>query len=69
MTLSLEWTKQGLYRDRPLRPWLVDGDIAGMTRSGGGLTFATIAGAGHLVSGTEMIQRPVSEANHIFSHI
>ncbi|OSC96476.1 serine carboxypeptidase [Trametes coccinea BRFM310] len=48
MTLSLEWTKQGLYRDRPLRPWLVDGDIAGMTRSGGGLTFATIAGAGHL---------------------
>ncbi|KAI9066160.1 serine carboxypeptidase [Trametes sanguinea] len=47
MTLALEWTRRDAYRDQPLRPWLVNGDIAGMTRSGGGLTFATIAGAGH----------------------
>ncbi|KAI8973142.1 serine carboxypeptidase [Trametes punicea] len=48
MTLALEWTGQSQYRDEPLRPWLLDGDIAGLTRSSGGLTFATIAGAGHL---------------------
>ncbi|KAI0644056.1 serine carboxypeptidase [Trametes meyenii] len=48
MTLALEWTKQQQYRDQTLRPWLVDGNIAGQTRTGGGLTFATISGAGHL---------------------
>ncbi|KAI0635405.1 serine carboxypeptidase [Trametes polyzona] len=48
MTLGLEWTRQGEYREKPLVPWLVKGDIAGSTRSGGGLTFAIITGAGHL---------------------
>ncbi|KAJ8482319.1 hypothetical protein ONZ51_g5445 [Trametes cubensis] len=47
MTLNLEWTKQAEYRSQPLRTWIVDGNVAGMTRSGGGLTFATITGAGH----------------------
>lgn len=50
MTLALEWTQQEAYRSEPLTEWLVDGKPAGLTRSGGGLTFATIAGAGHLVS-------------------
>ena len=49
MTLNLEWTKQAEYRSQPLRTWIVDGNVAGMTRSGGGLTFATITGAGHFV--------------------
>ncbi|KAH9896619.1 serine carboxypeptidase [Cubamyces lactineus] len=48
MTLELEWTKQEEYKSQPLRSWVVDGNVAGKTRSGGGLTFATIAGAGHL---------------------
>lgn len=50
MTLGLEWTQQEAYRSEPLTEWLVDGKPAGLTRSGGGLTFATISGAGHLVS-------------------
>ena len=49
MTMALEWSAQDEYRPQPLRPWLVDGEAAGVTRSGGGLTFATIAGAGHMV--------------------
>ncbi|KAI0354050.1 serine carboxypeptidase [Trametes cingulata] len=48
MTLGLEWTKQDEYRSQPLREWTVDGKPVGLTRSGGGLTFATITGAGHL---------------------
>ncbi len=54
MTLALEWSKQDEFRRQPLRAWIVDSSdgqatIAGLTRSGGGLTFATIAGAGHMV--------------------
>lgn len=49
MTRSLEWTGNGAFRSEPLREWFVDGEVAGLTRSGGGLTFATIADAGHLV--------------------
>ncbi|KAI0769995.1 serine carboxypeptidase [Fomes fomentarius] len=53
MTLGLEWSKQDEFRRQPLRAWIVDSSdgqatIAGLTRSGGGLTFATIAGAGHM---------------------
>ncbi|KAI0828546.1 serine carboxypeptidase [Trametes gibbosa] len=47
MTLALEWTHQGDFRSQPLVPWFIDGEAAGLTRSGGGLTFATITGAGH----------------------
>ena len=49
MTLELEWTKQEEFRSQSLREWLVDGQVAGVTRSGGGLTYATISGAGHMV--------------------
>lgn len=47
MTLGLEWTRQEAFRNQSLVPWLVDREVAGVTRSGGGLTFATIDGAGH----------------------
>jgi len=47
--LDLEWTKHDEFSSRPLREWIVDGKAAGMTRSAGGLTFATIEGAGHMV--------------------
>ena len=50
MTLGLEWTKKDEFRREPLHVWTIKGNqIAGLTRSGGGLTFATIVGAGHMV--------------------
>ena len=50
MTMDLEWTKKDEYRREPLHAWTIKGNqIAGVTRSGGGLTFATIVGAGHMV--------------------
>ncbi|KAI0635406.1 serine carboxypeptidase [Trametes polyzona] len=48
MTMNLEWTRNGAYRTQPLREWFVDGQAAGVTRSGGGLTYATVVDAGHL---------------------
>ena len=49
MTLELEWSGQDAYRGAELREWTVEGKPAGKTRSGGGLTFATIYDAGHMV--------------------
>lgn len=49
MTLGLEWSLQEAFRREPLRQWQVDGEVAGKTRSAGGLTFATIRAAGHMV--------------------
>lgn len=50
MTLALEWSKQDEFRSKPLNVWsIANGEVSGLTRSGGGLTYATIAGAGHMV--------------------
>ncbi|KAF9240283.1 Alpha/Beta hydrolase protein, partial [Melanogaster broomeanus] len=54
-TLQMPWTGQEASLSQPLREWEVDGHVAGKVRSGryithaGGLTFATIDGAGHMV--------------------
>ncbi|KAJ2911929.1 hypothetical protein MD484_g8484, partial [Candolleomyces efflorescens] len=48
-TLALEWSGQQNFRSQPLRDWYVDGKKAGRTRGSGGLTFATVDGAGHMV--------------------
>lgn len=48
-TLALEWTGREAFTSDPLRPWLVDGKEAGLTRSAHGLTYATVLGAGHMV--------------------
>ncbi|TBU29816.1 serine carboxypeptidase [Dichomitus squalens] len=48
-TLKLEWSGQERFANTPLRDWLVDGEIAGRTRTEGVLTFATVHDAGHLV--------------------
>ncbi len=50
MTLGMEWTGQESFRSQPLRDWRVGDHVAGRTRSAGVLTFATISGAGHMVS-------------------
>lgn len=49
MTLELEWTGQSAFASQPLRDWEINGTVAGVTRSAGALTFATINGAGHMV--------------------
>ena len=46
----MEWTGQEAFVGQPLKEWLVDAHVAGVTRSAKGLTFATIYGAGHMVS-------------------
>jgi cathepsin A (carboxypeptidase C) len=48
-TLALEWSGGDAFRREALRDWKVGGKAAGSTRSKGGLTFATIEGAGHMV--------------------
>lgn len=53
-TLDMEWHGQEGFRKEELREWMVDGRPVGKTRSYGGLTFATIRGAGHLVSGVNL---------------
>ena len=52
MTLELEWTGQEAFVAEPLRDWTVDGKAAGLTRSAGAFTFATVHGAGHMVRST-----------------
>ncbi|KAH7916117.1 Alpha/Beta hydrolase protein [Hygrophoropsis aurantiaca] len=46
---KLEWSGRTAYAGQTWRDWLVDGHTAGATKKAGGLTFATILGAGHMV--------------------
>lgn len=49
MVDNLDWTGKGAFRAAGSREWKVDEEVAGLVQSGGGLTFATLNGAGHLV--------------------
>ena len=49
MTLAMEWSGQHAFASKPLREWKAGHEVAGLTRSEGLLTFATIYGAGHFV--------------------
>lgn len=49
-TDALNWSGANEYRATALSTWEVDGEPAGMWRGAGGLTFATIHAAGHMVS-------------------
>lgn len=46
---ALEWSGGDEWRKEGLGEWSVEGSVAGKVRSSGGLTFATIEGAGHMV--------------------
>ncbi len=46
---DLEWTGREDFHAHKMRRWVVDGKDAGETQHGGGLTWATVAGAGHMV--------------------
>ncbi|GJJ11597.1 hypothetical protein Clacol_005832 [Clathrus columnatus] len=48
-TLNLKWTGQKQFVSQKLRDWTIDGRSVGKTRAYGGLTFATVEGAGHMV--------------------
>lgn len=45
----MDWSGKEAFASRPLVDWSMDGHVAGKTRAHGGLTFATVNGAGHLV--------------------
>jgi carboxypeptidase C (cathepsin A) len=51
MLLNLDWTGKDAFHADTLKEWKIDGKVAGLTRSSGKLTFATIDGAGHMVRG------------------
>lgn len=43
---ELEWTGGPGYTAAEVRDWIVDGKVAGYTKTYGGFTFATVKGAG-----------------------
>lgn len=47
---KLEWAGKDMYRKAEWRSWYSKGKIVGETKKAGVLTFATIRGAGHMVS-------------------
>ena len=47
---KLEWSGSEAYQAQTWRDWTLDGQTAGQTKHAGPLTFATILGAGHMIS-------------------
>ncbi|KAL5634578.1 hypothetical protein ACGC1H_002578 [Rhizoctonia solani] len=47
--MALDWTGGVEFTAQKDRDWVVDGQVAGFTRSANGLTFATVNAAGHMV--------------------
>lgn len=47
---KLEWSGHDAYKAEEWRDWTVNGKKAGETKSSGPLTFATVLGAGHMMS-------------------
>ena len=47
---QLEWVGKERYNEAKWRSWTVDRRVAGLTKSAGPLTFASVYSAGHLMS-------------------
>jgi len=47
--MQLDWSGAKAFREGKKGEWSVDGKEVGQLRTSGGLTFATIRGAGHMV--------------------
>lgn len=47
---KLEWEGKEAFNEEDWRTWSVDGEGAGITKSSGVLTFASVWGAGHMMS-------------------
>lgn len=54
-TVKMEWTGKEKFGKEELKEWSVLGKPAGLAREYGNFSFATIYGAGHLVSGTTLL--------------
>ncbi len=48
-TNKLKWSGGAAFAAAEMREWTVDGKVAGTVKSSGGLTFATVHAAGHMV--------------------
>ena len=53
-TLAMEWSGQKDFVAEALNSWMFNNVTAGKVRSFGPLTFATIKGAGHMVSASPL---------------
>ncbi|KAG9317128.1 Alpha/Beta hydrolase protein [Chiua virens] len=47
---KLEWTGNEAYKQQTWKSWVVHGNAAGGTKTSGNLTFASVYGAGHMMS-------------------
>jgi carboxypeptidase C (cathepsin A) len=47
---GFDWSGADAFTVTPLKDWTVNGHVAGETKTHGRLTFATVRGAGHMVS-------------------
>lgn len=54
---------QSAYAKAKPVKWTIDGEVAGEVRSGGGLTFAAVEGAGHMVP----MDQPAAVSKSFFS--
>lgn len=63
----LAWTGTPLYRAAPRRPWTVDGQVVGLAKSAGNMSYVVVTNAGHLVpmdqpaAALDMIRRFVND--------
>ena len=64
---ELEWTGAAAYRAQGFRDWVVGGHTAGQVKSAGLLTFATVFGAGHMMSVPAVILAAVGRVLTRFS--
>ncbi|KAH7098173.1 peptidase S10, serine carboxypeptidase [Auriculariales sp. MPI-PUGE-AT-0066] len=48
-TNALEWTQHAAFKKAELEEWKVEGERAGLVKSAGPLTYATVEKAGHMV--------------------
>jgi carboxypeptidase C (cathepsin A) len=71
---GLDWTGGSKFRDLELRNWEVEGHVAGETKTNGKLTWATVRGAGHLVSltttgHTSVVCQNILTRNHVINQV
>ncbi|KAI0637721.1 peptidase S10 serine carboxypeptidase [Trametes polyzona] len=63
---KLEWSGAERYARTDFRDWSVDGHKAGETKSVGPLTFATVRGAGHMISSRWSVYPGLCDTEAIF---
>lgn len=64
MSRALDWYGTEAFNEETLGEWEVEGKKAGKLRTWGPLSFASVYGAGHMVSGVALA-RLVVETKHL----